>query len=109
MGGCTVTPGRNVSDGSMTGIGGGGMVSVPYDMGGMALRDTGITQPIPIGALASALANASPTKQRTVYVAVVKHLETVARTEVTSIKEEAVSMILDPRDGDILLVSDIII
>ncbi|CAI9294573.1 unnamed protein product [Lactuca saligna] len=58
-------PGRNVPDGSMTGIGGGGMVSVPYDMGGMALRDTGITQPIPIGALASALANASPTEQRT--------------------------------------------
>nr|KAJ0207293.1 hypothetical protein LSAT_V11C500261910 [Lactuca sativa] len=93
----------------MTGIGGGGMVSVPYDMGGMALRDTGITQPIPIGVLAYALANASPTKQRTVYAAVVKHLETVARTEVTSIREEAVSMILYPRDGDILLVSDIII
>ncbi|KAI3769910.1 hypothetical protein L6452_01024 [Arctium lappa] len=59
-------PGRNVPDGSMTGIGGGGMVSVPYDMsGGMALRDAGISQPIPIGALASALANASPTEQRT--------------------------------------------
>ncbi|CAI9301599.1 unnamed protein product [Lactuca saligna] len=63
--------------------------------------DTGITQPIPIGALASALANASPTKQRTVYAAVVKHLETVAGTEVTSIKEEAVSMILHPRDAAI--------
>ncbi|CAI9259221.1 unnamed protein product [Lactuca saligna] len=100
---------QNVPDGSMSGIGGGGMVSVPYDMGGMALRDTGITQPIPIGALASALANASPTKQRTVYAAVVKHMETVAGTEVTSIKEEAVSMIRHPMDGDILLVSDIII
>ncbi|XP_024966217.1 polyadenylate-binding protein 8-like isoform X2 [Cynara cardunculus var. scolymus] len=59
-------PGRNVPDGSMTGLGGGGMVSVPYDMGGgMALREAGISQPIPIGALASALANASPTEQRT--------------------------------------------
>lgn len=76
-------PGRNVPDGSMTGIGGGGMVSVPYDMGGMALRDTGITQPIPIGVLAYALANASPTKQRTVYAAVVKHLETVARVNLS--------------------------
>ncbi|KAI3509501.1 hypothetical protein L1887_24830 [Cichorium endivia] len=54
-------PGRNVPDASM----GGGMVSVPYDIGGMPLRDTGITQPIPISALASALANASPTEQRT--------------------------------------------
>ncbi|CAI9284852.1 unnamed protein product [Lactuca saligna] len=67
-----------VPDGSMIGTGGGGMVSVPYDMGGMALRDTRITQPISIGALASALANASPTKQIRVYAAVVKHLETVA-------------------------------
>lgn len=60
-------PGRNAPDGSMTGIGSGGMVPVPYDMGGvMPLRDAAISQPIPIGALASALANASPTEQRTV-------------------------------------------
>ncbi|KAI3712264.1 hypothetical protein L1987_70815 [Smallanthus sonchifolius] len=47
-------PGRNVGD-------------VPYDIGNpMQLRDpAGISQPIPIGALASALANASPTEQRT--------------------------------------------
>ncbi|KAI3815218.1 hypothetical protein L1987_14878 [Smallanthus sonchifolius] len=47
-------PGRNVGD-------------VPYDIGNpMQLRETaGISQPIPIGALASALANASPTEQRT--------------------------------------------
>ncbi|KAJ0641150.1 hypothetical protein HanLR1_Chr16g0623971 [Helianthus annuus] len=49
-------PGRDVS-----------MGSVPYDISNpMQLRDTaGISQPIPIGALASALANASPTEQRT--------------------------------------------
>jgi polyadenylate-binding protein len=43
------------------------MGSVPYDIGNaMPLRETaGISQPIPIGALASALANASPTEQRT--------------------------------------------
>lgn len=44
---------------------GGGMFSVPYDMGGMPVRAAGIAQPIPVGALATALANASPTEQRT--------------------------------------------
>ncbi|KAJ0522423.1 hypothetical protein HanIR_Chr10g0482481 [Helianthus annuus] len=51
-------PGRNIGD----------MGSVPYDVGNaMQLRDAGgiPSQPIPIGALASALANASPTEQRT--------------------------------------------
>ncbi|KAF5951765.1 hypothetical protein HYC85_009709 [Camellia sinensis] len=43
----------------------GGMLSIPYDMGGMPLHDGGMSQPIPIGALASALANASPADQRT--------------------------------------------
>ncbi|XP_047324926.1 polyadenylate-binding protein 2-like [Impatiens glandulifera] len=47
-------------------MGGGGMLSVPYDMGGLPLRDSGIiSQPLPIGALASALANASHAEQRT--------------------------------------------
>lgn len=41
---------------SGTGIVGDGMVSISHDMGGgMALRDTGISQPIPMGALTSAL------------------------------------------------------
>ncbi|KAM0025069.1 hypothetical protein Hdeb2414_s0021g00570371 [Helianthus debilis subsp. tardiflorus] len=51
-------PGRNIGD----------MGSVLYDVGNaMQLRDAGgiPSQPIPIGALASALANASPTEQRT--------------------------------------------
>ncbi|KAI3514735.1 hypothetical protein L1887_13393 [Cichorium endivia] len=56
-----VLPSRNVLDASMCGIRGGGMVSVSYDIRGMTLRETGISQPIPISALASALANASPT------------------------------------------------
>jgi len=53
-------PGRNIGDVPMG--------SVPYDVGNpMQLRDAGgiPSQPIPIGALASALANASPTEQRT--------------------------------------------
>ncbi|KAI7728498.1 hypothetical protein M8C21_016545 [Ambrosia artemisiifolia] len=52
-------PGRNIGDVPMG--------SVPYDVGNpMQLRDAGISsQPIPIGALASALANASPVEQRT--------------------------------------------
>ncbi|KAA8545851.1 hypothetical protein F0562_020698 [Nyssa sinensis] len=57
-------PGRGLPDVSMPGVA-GGMLSVPYDMGGMPLRDAGISQPIPIGALASALANATPADQRT--------------------------------------------
>jgi polyadenylate-binding protein len=44
----------------------GGMYSVPYDVGGMPLRDASLSQQIPIGALASHLANASPEQQRTV-------------------------------------------
>lgn len=57
-------PGRGLPDVGFPGVG-GGMFSVPYDMGGMPVRDAGIAQPIPVGALATALANASPTEQRT--------------------------------------------
>ncbi|XP_077211567.1 polyadenylate-binding protein 2-like [Tasmannia lanceolata] len=49
-------PGRNMAA-EMPGVA-GGMLPVPYDM-------APISQPIPIGALASALANASPEQQRT--------------------------------------------
>ncbi|KAK4491119.1 hypothetical protein RD792_001843 [Penstemon davidsonii] len=57
-------PGRGMPDVSLQGVA-GGMLPVPYEMGGLPLRDAGISQPIPIRALASALANASPTEQRT--------------------------------------------
>ncbi|KAG8368411.1 hypothetical protein BUALT_Bualt15G0042700 [Buddleja alternifolia] len=57
-------PGRGMPDGSLQGVA-GGMLSAPYEMGGLPMRDVGISQPIPVGALASALANASPTEQRT--------------------------------------------
>lgn len=46
------------------------MLSVPYDVsgggGGVHHRDTPASQPVPIGALASSLANAAPEIQRTV-------------------------------------------
>lgn len=58
--------GRGLPEVPMPGV--GGMLSVPYDMGGMALRNAAIPQPIPIGTLASALANASPEQQRMVGV-----------------------------------------
>ncbi|XP_039127560.1 polyadenylate-binding protein 2-like isoform X1 [Dioscorea cayenensis subsp. rotundata] len=51
--------GRTMPESPMTG---GGMM---YDMGGLPVRDGGISQSIPIGALASALANANPDMQRT--------------------------------------------
>ncbi|CAN0873163.1 Polyadenylate-binding protein 8 [Linum grandiflorum] len=57
-------PGRNMTEVPMSGVG-GGMLSVPYDMGGMAMRDGAAGQPMPITALASALANSSPGDQRT--------------------------------------------
>ncbi|XP_075520983.1 polyadenylate-binding protein 2-like [Primulina tabacum] len=57
-------PVRSIPDVSLQGMA-GSMIPVPYEMGGMPLREAGISQPIPIGALASALANASPTEQRT--------------------------------------------
>jgi len=78
-------PGRNVPDVSM---GAAGMGPVPYDIGnGMQLRDAAISQPIPIGALASALANASPTEQRTMLgenlYPLVEQLEAEAAAKVT--------------------------
>ena len=57
-------PGRGISDVPTPGVA-GGMFSVPYDVGGMPLRDASLSQQIPIEALASALANASPEQQRT--------------------------------------------
>ncbi|KAK8968068.1 Polyadenylate-binding protein 2 [Platanthera guangdongensis] len=56
-------PGRNMHDHPMPSV--GGMLSVPYDMGGMPVREASLPQPIPISALASALANASPEQQTT--------------------------------------------
>ncbi|KAM1106343.1 hypothetical protein ACFX13_003268 [Malus domestica] len=60
--------GRGIPDGPMPGVA-GGMFSVPYDMGGggsMPIRDAAVSQPtVPIGALATALANATPEQQRT--------------------------------------------
>ncbi|CAH8363581.1 unnamed protein product [Eruca vesicaria subsp. sativa] len=50
-------PGRNMPDGPMP----GGMIPLPYDINGMPL-----VQPIPAGALASSLAQASPAQQRTI-------------------------------------------
>ncbi|KAG5542100.1 hypothetical protein RHGRI_021827 [Rhododendron griersonianum] len=57
-------PGRNMGDVPMPGLA-GGMLSVPYDMGGMLPRDAAFGQPMPVPALATALANAPPDQQRT--------------------------------------------
>ncbi|KAE8007998.1 hypothetical protein FH972_004548 [Carpinus fangiana] len=58
-------PGRSLPEVPMPGVA-GGMFSVPYDMGGgMPPRETSFSQPIPIGALATALANSPPEQQRT--------------------------------------------
>lgn len=57
-------PGRNMSDVPMPGVA-GGMLSVPYDIGGGPMRDAALGQPVPIQALATALANATTEQQRT--------------------------------------------
>lgn len=69
-------PSRALPDVPMPGVA-GGMFSVPFDMGGMPLRDAAMSQPIPIGALASALANASPEQQRTVSICFAFHALTI--------------------------------
>jgi len=58
-------PGRGLPDVPMPAVG-SGMFSVPYDMGVGPMRDASpLSQPIPIGALATALANATTEQQRT--------------------------------------------
>ncbi|KAF3947697.1 hypothetical protein ACB098_01G024600 [Castanea mollissima] len=57
-------PGRNMPDVPMQGMA-GGMLSVPYDISGAPMRDAALGQPLPIQALATALANAKPEQQRT--------------------------------------------
>ncbi|OIW10387.1 hypothetical protein TanjilG_05535 [Lupinus angustifolius] len=56
-------PGRNMQDAPLQGVG-GGIIPVPYDIGGLPIRDA-VGQPMPIQALATALANAPPEQQRT--------------------------------------------
>lgn len=55
-------PGRNMPEAPFS----GGMLSVPYDMGGMPMRDPAGGRAMPVPALASSLANATPEEQRTV-------------------------------------------
>ncbi|XP_062101936.1 polyadenylate-binding protein 2-like isoform X2 [Humulus lupulus] len=57
-------PGRNMPDLSIGGAP-GGMLPVPYNMGGVPFRDASFTQPMSTGALATALANSTPEQQRT--------------------------------------------
>ncbi|KAK4762106.1 hypothetical protein SAY87_029990 [Trapa incisa] len=80
-------PGRGMPDLPMAGIP-GGMMSMPYDMGVMSMRDSAPShQPVPIGALASALANATPDQQRTMLgeslYPLVEQLEPEAAAKVT--------------------------
>lgn len=65
-------PGRNMPDG-MPGMA-GGMMSVPYDIGGGPMREAVLGQPMPIQALATALANATPEQQRTVGPALISFM-----------------------------------
>uniref|UniRef100_A0A0D9X6K1 Polyadenylate-binding protein n=1 Tax=Leersia perrieri TaxID=77586 RepID=A0A0D9X6K1_9ORYZ len=63
-GGYRYASGRGMPDNSFRGV--GGLVPSPYEMGRMPLNDAGAAapQPVPIGALATALANSPPDQQR---------------------------------------------
>ncbi|KAF5736171.1 hypothetical protein HS088_TW14G00307 [Tripterygium wilfordii] len=56
--------GRNMPDGPFGGVP-GAMLPVPYDIGGTPFRDATFSLPLQTGALASAIANATPEQQRT--------------------------------------------
>lgn len=63
-------PVRNVPEVPLPGVG-GGMLPVPFDMSSVPIPapDAGISQSLPMGTMASALANATPEQQRTVHAA----------------------------------------
>lgn len=63
-GGFRYASGHGMPDAAMRGV--GGVVPSPYEMGRMTLSDAGAPQQVPIGALASALANSPPEQQRLV-------------------------------------------
>ena len=59
-------------EGPMPGVAGGMMP--PYDMGTPPMREMpGMLQPMPVGTLATALANANPEQQRTVWFLLFKN------------------------------------
>lgn len=79
--------GRNIQDFPFD-MGAGGMFPVPVDMGaGMPRRDASVGQPMPVTALSTALANASPEQQRTLLgeslYPLVEQLERDAAAKVT--------------------------
>ncbi|KAL2517504.1 Polyadenylate-binding protein 8 [Abeliophyllum distichum] len=84
-------PSRNLQEVPMPGVV-GGMLSAPYDVGGILPRDANIPQPMPITALASALTNATPEQQRTMLgenlYPLVDQLENEHATEVTGMHLE---------------------
>ncbi|KAI4342340.1 hypothetical protein MLD38_026978 [Melastoma candidum] len=79
--------GGGMPDMSLPGV--GGMMAMPYDMGGMPMRDPAVLQQVPITALASALANATPDHQRTMLgenlYPLVEQLEPDAAAKVTGV------------------------
>ncbi|XP_012482731.1 polyadenylate-binding protein 2 [Gossypium raimondii] len=79
-------PGHNMPEVAPSNVP-GGMLSIPYDMGSMPVRDAGSGQPIPVTALATSLANATPEQQRTMLgeslYPLVERLERDAAAKVT--------------------------
>lgn len=57
-------PARGLPDGPIPGVTGGMLPGVQFDMGGMPVRDAALSPTVPVGTLATLLANATPEHQR---------------------------------------------
>ena len=70
-------PARGLSDASIPGVTGGVLPGVQYDMGGMPIRDVALSPTVPVGTLATLLANATPEQQRLVRVSAIARSQLV--------------------------------
>ena len=59
---------RGLPDAAIPGVTGGVLPGVQYDMGGIQMREAALTPTVPVGTLATLLANATPDQQRLVGV-----------------------------------------
>ena len=59
---------RGIPDAAIPGVTGGVLPGVQYDMGGIQMREAALSPTVPVGTLATLLANATPDQQRLVGV-----------------------------------------
>ncbi|XP_074313165.1 polyadenylate-binding protein 2-like [Silene latifolia] len=57
-------PARGLPDAPISGVAGGVLPNAQYDIGGLPMRDAALSPAVPVGTLATMLANATPDQQR---------------------------------------------